>query len=121
MTPATGVPCPSIVLDRSGWCPPPPPAPPAPPPPVVVAVRRGRRILVAQAASKEVGTRRDAAAERRHLGVDAGVHHGNGAILAVVGNAKGPQVVQADQGAAGRAGEVSGGFELPNPLVVRRE
>ena len=53
-------------------------------------------------------------------GVDAGVDHGDGAILAVVGNAQRAQVVQADQGAARRVGQVGRGLELPDPLRRRR-
>ena len=60
----------------------------------------------------------DPAAERGGVGVDAGVHHGDGRVLAVVGDAQGAEVAQADQAAAGRVGQVGRGLELPDALVV---
>ena len=124
-TPATGVPWPSKVLDSTL----PPVVGPAAAaaagtaaaatgPPVPVA--RGGEVLVAQSAGPDVRARGDPAAERRRDGVDAGVDDRHGAVLAVVGHAQRPQVVQADQGAGGRAGQAGRGLELPDAVVVRR-
>ena len=60
----------------------------------------------------------DPAAEAGVGGVDAGVDDVDRAVLAVVGDAQGPQVVQADDRAGGRAGQAGGGLELPDPVVV---
>ncbi len=130
MTPATGVPCPASVLARMVL----------PPPAAARTTARttacatacattsatgGRtyrsrgEVLVAQAAGEDLVPGATRPRNEGTAGVDTGVNHGDGTILPVIRHAQCAQVVQADQRAARRVGQVGGRLELPDPVVVR--